>query len=77
MGYCARFDYPDLERARLDLALYRLGQLVRHIGRLVDPATLVHRDRVDHVQRFPETQRAISDRQPGGLGRATLSQARE
>ena len=55
------------------LGLQSLGQLVEHVGRLVDPAALLARGGIDLRQRLPEAQRSVAggqlgiDRQAAGL----------
>jgi hypothetical protein len=55
--------HPDVLKCGFGLGLLTLGQLVQHVGRLVNPAALPSGMAKYLRQRFPETQGAIADRQ--------------
>ena len=44
------------------------GDLVQHVGGLVHPAALVTRAGIDLVERLPEAERAVADRDLGRDG---------
>jgi len=73
VGVFAGLGHPDLVQGRLDLGLHRLGQLLQYVGRLVHPAALVHRLRVEFGERLPEAQRTVADGQLRPLRQAALA----
>ena len=64
---------PDVLEMGFRLALKALGQLVEHVGGLVDPAALLAGLAVDLAERRPETECAVAhgqfrrNRQPPGV----------
>jgi hypothetical protein len=61
---------PDLPQVLPSIGLQRLRQLVQNIDRLVDPTALVPGGREHLLQRFPEAERTVTDRQLGCDGQA-------
>jgi len=55
--------HPDLLQRALGFRLLALRQLVQHIGGLVHPAALAAGLRPHFLDRLPEAERAIGDRQ--------------
>ena len=53
--------HPDLVQRLLDLGLDHLGELVEHIGGLMNPATLMSCLRKDLAQCFPKPQCSVSN----------------
>lgn len=63
--------HPDRLQVALGLAQKALGQRRKYIAHRAEPA-LMHRVRVDMLQRGPESQGAVTDGQPGTHGQAPL-----
>ena len=57
--------HPDVVEHCLGVRLDALGQLVEHVGGLVNPAALATRRREHLGQRFPEAQCSIAGRESG------------
>src|SRR6516162_4710880 len=57
--------HPDLLQRPLGFRLLALRQLVQHIGSLVHPAALAARLRPHLLDRLPEAERAVGDRELG------------
>src|SRR5689334_21160953 len=55
--------HPDLLQRPLGFRMLALRQLVQHIGRLVYPATVAADLRPYLLNRLPEAERAVGDRQ--------------
>ena len=73
----AALRHPDLVEVLLRVASPGLGQLVQHVRRLVDPAALPAGLGEDLVQRLPEAQRTIPDRQLRGDFEAAPTQVHQ
>ena len=58
--FLRRMGHPNFLEVALGFALYALGQLVEHVGGLVDPAALLAGVAVDLAQGFPEAERAVA-----------------
>ena len=58
LGLC--LGHPDLMQHRLGFGMNRLGQIVQHIGGLMDPAALPTRRRIHFLQGRPEAQRPVA-----------------
>ena len=74
LGIHSGLGHPDVLEVALGFALYALGQLVEHVGGLVDPAALLAGVAVDLVQGFPEAERDVAG---GKLGRRRQAAAFE
>src|SRR6516225_3096433 len=59
--------HPDLLQRPLGFRMLALRQLVQHIGGLVHPATLAAGLRPYLLNRLPEAERTVGDRQLGTL----------
>src|ERR1700740_3480908 len=59
------FRHPDLLQRSLGFRLLALRQLVQHVGGLVHPAALSAGLRPHFLDRLPEAQRAVGDRELG------------
>ena len=57
--------HPDLVRRRLGVALHALGQFVEYVGALAYPAALSADLGIDLIERCPETECPVADRQQG------------
>ncbi len=57
----AGLGHPDRVQLLLGLGLQALGQLVQHVGRLVNPAALRARGTVNLAQRLLEPEIAVAD----------------
>ncbi len=60
LGVGFRFCLPDFMNIPLGFRLYALGQLVEHIGRLVNPTALLLRLGKDLSQGGPKTQCTVT-----------------
>lgn len=58
-GVGAAFGHPNLLEVVLGGRLEGFGHLVQYVGRLVDPAPLVARGRVDLLKGLPEADRTV------------------
>src|SRR4249920_1926729 len=61
LGCCAGRRAVDLTKVCLHVDLDREGDLVQHVGGLVNPAPLVPGARKDLLNRLPEAKRAVAD----------------
>src|SRR4249920_2118562 len=61
LGCCAVRRAVDLTKVCLHVDLDREGDLVQHVGGLVNPAPLVPGARKDLLNRLPEAKRAVAD----------------
>lgn len=59
----AGLGHPDRLQGRFGFGLAVFRQLVQNVGGLVYPASLVARGGINLGHRFPEAQRAVTDRQ--------------
>ena len=62
LGRCPGRGAVDLAQVRLHGPLHGFRHLVEHVAGLVEPAALVPGARIDLVQRFPEAECAVADR---------------
>ncbi len=77
LGVCFRFRLPDFVDVTFGFRLNALGHFVQHVGRLVDPTTLLLRFREYLSQSRPEAECSVTHRDLRCRRQPTLLQIQE